>query len=51
VPLTEENWRQAIRDRLQNVAWDQVAGDVRPFLEPGAGADLLTRENLMRLLR
>jgi hypothetical protein len=49
-PLTEENWRAAVRKRLQTVAWDQVVDDVRPFLEPSADPRLLTRENLMRVL-
>ena len=49
-PLTEETWRQAIHDRLQAVTWKPVADDVRPFLDTSADADLLTAENLMRVL-
>jgi hypothetical protein len=30
--------------------WDRVAADVRPFLERGGDLDLLTRENLIRVL-
>jgi len=48
--LTEETWRPAVRARLQEAAWDQVVADVRPFLEPSANLDLLTLENLMRVL-
>lgn len=48
--LTEGNWRAVVRGRLQTVAWDRVADDVRPFLEPEANPDLLTLENLRRLL-
>lgn len=49
-PLTAENWRAAVRQRLQSVAWARVMDDVRPFLEPNADPNLLTRENVMRLL-
>lgn len=49
-PLTEENWRDAVRERLQTVAWEQVVDDVRPFLESSADPNLLTRENSMQLL-
>jgi hypothetical protein len=50
VPLTEDNWREVVRDRLPTQAWDQVVADVRPFLEPSADLDLLTFENVMRVL-
>ncbi len=50
-PLTETTWRAAVRARLAEVNWSQAAADVRPFLEPGAAADLLTAENLLGLLR
>jgi len=49
-PLSEDNWRTAVRERLQLAAWERVVDDVRPFLEPGADASLLTTENLMRVL-
>jgi hypothetical protein len=46
----ERNWRSVVRDRLQALAWDQVVSDVRPFLEPSADLDLLTLENVARVL-
>lgn len=49
-PLTDDSWRQAVRHRLQSVAWEPVADDVRPFLDSSADAGLLTAENLMRVL-
>lgn len=49
-PPTEETWREAVRARLREADWAQAVADVRPFLEPGADADLLTLENLLRLL-
>ena len=49
--LTGDSWRGAVRERLRSLAWDHVAADVRPFLEPGADAGLLTLENLLRVLQ
>ena len=49
-PLTQKTWRGAVRARLWGVDWAQAVADVRPFLEPGAQADLLTEENLGRVL-
>jgi hypothetical protein len=48
--LTEDNWREAVRSRLEAVAWERVMSDVRPLLEPGADPTLLTFENMMRVL-
>ena len=48
--LTDANWRAVVGERLQALDWRQVTDDVRPFLEPGTDPDLLTRENLMRVL-
>ena len=48
--LVERNWRSVVRDRLQALAWDQVVGDVRPLLESNADLDLLTLENVTRVL-
>ena len=48
--LHPENWRATIRRRLDALAWDRVAADVRPFLEREADVELLTRENAIRLL-
>ena len=47
---TGENWRELVAERLQEVAWDKAVDDVRPFLDRTADLDLLTQENVMRLL-
>lgn len=47
---TEDNWRQLVAKRLDNVKWDQAVEDVRPFLERSADLNLLTKENCQRLL-
>ncbi len=49
-PLNEDNWRQAVLQRLRTVVWERVVDDVRPFLEPGVDPNVLNRENLERLL-
>jgi len=48
--LADDNWRGVVRERLQVLDWRQVINDMRPFLEPSADLDLLTRKNLMRVL-
>lgn len=48
--VTEINWRDLMRDRLNPLDWDQAVADVRPFLEPNADLNLLNRENLLRVL-
>jgi predicted nucleotidyltransferase component of viral defense system len=50
-PLTERNWRKAVRERLQPVSWDEAVEDVSPFLGLEADPNVLTRDNIMRLLR
>ncbi len=49
-PLSDDNWRDAMRERLRTVAWELIIDDLRPFLEPSANLTLLTLENLMRVL-
>jgi hypothetical protein len=48
--LTPENWRQAVRSRLQTLRWDQIQNDVGPFLERSAEIQLITLDNLLSLL-
>jgi len=48
--LGKDNWRQILNDRLQTLPWDRVVSDVRPFLETEADAELLTQENLLRVV-
>jgi hypothetical protein len=49
-PLANDTWREAVRVRLQDISWRAIVSDVRPFLERGAAAELLTHGNLERLL-
>lgn len=48
--LTPETWQSAVRTRLLTLRWDQVQADVNPFLERSADLQLLTLENLLRVV-
>ncbi|OGO20381.1 MAG: hypothetical protein A2Z14_05150 [Chloroflexi bacterium RBG_16_48_8] len=48
--LTERNWRDIFNLCLEKLEWRNVRDDVAPFLERSEELDLLTRENLLRLL-
>ena len=50
-PLNLKNWRGAVREKMGDVDWDRVKDDVSPFLGPGADPSILTKDNLLRLLR
>lgn len=49
--LTPENWRGLIYRRLETLDWSAALADVRPFLERPGEIELLTLENMRRLLR
>lgn len=48
--LSEQDWRSAVRTRLETLDWERVQADVTPFLERSDEIRLLTRENLFRFL-
>lgn len=48
---TPENWRGLVFDRLKSLDWSAALADVRPFLERPEEIELLTLENMRRLLR
>lgn len=49
--LTTDNWREIVRTQIESVSWNQALDDVRPFLAAQQEAGLLTKENLIRLLK
>jgi predicted nucleotidyltransferase component of viral defense system len=49
--LNEKNWRKVVRERLHSASWEEAVDDVSPFLGPGADPGVLTKGNIMRLLR
>lgn len=49
--VTTDNWRSLLRKRVESLKWDRVVEDVQPFLEHQEDIDLLTKQNLLELLR
>lgn len=47
----QENWRDLIFNRLKSLDWGAALADVRPFLERPGEIELLTLENMRRLLQ
>jgi hypothetical protein len=39
-----------VRERLHRLDWQNIQADVRPFIEPGFDLNLLSLENLERVL-
>lgn len=49
--LTDDNWRQQIATRLSGFDWDKVIADVKPFIEKQSELQMLTLQNLSKLLQ
>lgn len=49
--LNEANWRIVVLERLRHLDWSNVVADVKPFIEQDFGLNLLTLENLERILK
>lgn len=52
LPVTENNWRDVVRARLQEEGrpWDQVVADARPFLGISADLEALERDTVLEVL-
>jgi len=48
--VTAENWKEMVFSRLQQINWDNIIEDVRPFVEPNFDLRLLNLENFENLL-
>jgi len=48
--LLHSSWREAVRDRLENVNWKAASDDVLPFLDPGVDPNLLIRDVMLKAL-
>lgn len=46
-----DNWRKIVRAKIEDISFDQALDDVRPFLGSNEDIGLLTKENLMHLLK
>lgn len=49
--VTPENWPEILETRLREIDWKPALSDVEPFLESTSEAQLLTVENLIKLVR
>ena len=49
--FTVENWREIVRSKIESISFEQALDDVRPFLGVGEDIDLLTKDNLLGLLK
>ncbi len=49
--VTNNNWRQLIGEKLKHFNWAKIADDVSPFLENAKDVQLLTKGNLLKLLK
>ena len=49
--LTLENWHEVVSRRIEAVSFEQASMDVRPFLVSDEDIELVSRENLLRLLK
>ncbi len=49
--LSKSTWRQLVKKKIKAMSWERVVSDVAPFLEKEAELELLTRGNLLSLLK
>jgi len=49
--MTPANWSSTLFTRIENLPWEQVLDDVLPFLSQQDEAALLTKENILQLIR
>jgi len=50
-PMLSNNWREEVRKKIKSTPWDQVVNDIRPFIASPVELGLLTKENLLNLLK
>jgi predicted nucleotidyltransferase component of viral defense system len=49
--LTVGNWREIVRSKIETISFEQALDDVRPFLGSSEDIGLLTKDNLLGLLK
>ena len=49
--ITESNWASLVAARIDDIDWKKAVKDVRPFIERSSDLDLMTKENVIRLLK
>lgn len=50
-PLSSNNWHEVVRRKIESTPWEQAVDDVRPFIASLDELGLLTKENLLNLLK
>jgi len=49
--ITESNWNALVAKRLKDINWEKVVEDTRPFIEKPSDLKLLTKENILKILK
>ena len=49
-PITQDNWQRSVRRRLTELDWEAAVAEARLFAMDPAEVDMLTRENMSKLL-
>jgi len=49
--LSSSNWREVVRRKIESTPWEQAVDDARPFIASLDELGLLTKENLLNLLK
>lgn len=49
--ITASNWASVVARRLGDIDWKKAVEDVRPFIERPSDLELMTKENVLKLLK
>ncbi|RKY52852.1 MAG: hypothetical protein DRP89_07020 [Candidatus Neomarinimicrobiota bacterium] len=49
--LTENNWREFVKNKVESLSWNLIKEDVEPFIENELDFILLQKEHLLNLLK
>lgn len=49
--ITTDNWRNEIITAISSLSWENVLTDLRPFIEKLQDLQMLTKDNLIKLLK
>lgn len=49
--ISSNNWHEVVSRKIESTSWEQVVNDVRPFIASPNELELLTKENLLKLLK
>jgi hypothetical protein len=48
--INQKNWSWILAEKLNVIDWDRAVEDVRPFMERTSGIEMMTKENVLKLL-